>query len=314
MLEIIAATSVSFLAILLGFAFGKSTLFPANASTTLISYVFYLALPASLFLNCYLAPFSLFNWHYLSAYGTCTVLICLITFLWSFHLLKTNLATALINMMAVSQVDGAYFAIPVFLLIFGSSATAIPLIAIQNILFFTLIILLIELFARPFNAPFKQIVFSRIKKTFLTNPIILSSLLGFFLNFLQIPLPNKLHEYLNFFGTSASPVALFALGLSLPASLSALIRSHDNMMEMILLSMSKLLFYPMLAWMMGLLFRVPHTLLSPLVLLCAAPAATHNFIIATKYELNSQMQTNVIVISTLLGFFTINLFLYLLSI
>lgn len=322
MIKVLDATSILFLSILSGFLFGWFKIFKEGASSLLIRYVFFMALPAGLFLACYKAKFALFNLAYLSSYISSTVAVIIIFFILSKVVLKQKLNISFMNTMPVSQVDGAYFTLPLITLLFGSAASIIPLMAIQNIIFFTFIIFLIELSTnnsnesviKGKNKKLKYIKFigSKMLGVLFKNPIILASIAGFAFAGFAVPLDDRITKFLHYFGESSSPVALFSLGLSFSISIKHIWKMKKAQFEVGLLTFGKLIVYPLLAWLASTLFEVPHELKIPLILMCASPAATHNFIIANQYKLNDETQTNVIVISTILSFATINLLIYFL--
>ena len=178
-----------------------------------------MALPAGLFLACYRAKFSLFNLPYLSSYIAATIAVILIFFIISKYILKQKLNISFMNAMPVSQVDGAYFTIPLITLLFGSAATIIPLMAIQNIIFFTFIIFLIELSTNNNNEhkpkgknkknSYIKFIFLKMIGVLFKNPIILASIAGFAFAGFEIPLHDNVTHFLHYFGESSSPVALF---------------------------------------------------------------------------------------------------------
>ena len=63
------------------------------------------------------------------------------------------------------------------------------------------------------------------------------------------------------------------------------------------------------------MFGLQGNLLLALVLLCATPTATHNYIIANQYDLSEQVntQTFAVVLTTMLSFLTINIWIYFLA-
>ena len=322
MIKVLDATSILFLSILSGFLFGWFKVFKEGTSSVLIRYVFFMALPAGLFLACYKAKFSLFNLPYLFSYIGATITVIIVFFLISKFILKQKLNIAFMNTMPVSQVDGAYFTIPLITILFGSAASIIPLMAIQNIIFFTFIIFLIELSANNNNesksksknkkSNYIKFIFMKMIGVLFKNPIILASIAGFGFAGFEIPLNDNITHFLHYFGESSSPVALFSLGLSFSVSIKHVLKMKKAQFEVGILTFGKLIVYPLLAWFMSSLLSVPHELRVPLILMCASPAATHNFIIANQYKLNDEIQTNVIVISTILSFATINLLIYFL--
>ncbi len=217
--------------------------------------------------------------------------------------------------MSVTQSDGAYFAIPLLLLLTGSATAAIPLLFIQNIVFFTIFVSCIEYFYPHSNSETIPSII-KFKKIFLKNPIIISSFSGFILSYLHIKIPSSALHFIHFFAQSASPVALFSLGLSFCISLPALLNwkaiSKNEKYSLIIFTLGKSLLLPAAALAAGWAWGLSKEQLLPLVVVTACPAATHNYIVAHQYKLNESLQTNLTVLTTILSFFSIILFLNLL--
>lgn len=312
MLHIFSATSFLFITIITGFLFGRFKIFNPESSSTLIRFVFYLALPASLFLSCYQEAISLLNIKYILTYTCAQIIAIIIIFFVSRFMLKENNSSSFLNSLSVSGVNGAYFTIPLLMLVFGSAAAVIPIMFIQNVVFFTILVFCIDVFRLKTNHKklgLIKFIIDKIRSVLFKNPIILSSILGFIFSLSHIKIPLEVIKFLNFFGSASSPVALFALGLSFSASFSVAWKEHKDKKNIIVLTIGKVLFLPIIAWLLGVFFSLPKEYLLPLVLFCASPAAIHSFIIAHQYKLNEKVQTNVIVLSTIFSFFTTNLIL-----
>ena len=210
-------TFVLFFTIFFGLIMGYSKVFPKGSDKTFIHLVFYILLPLQLFLSCYLADTSELSLTYGLAYGGSMLVMIALTFIIFLKLLKdSNRVDVVLNSMAVTQVDGAYFAIPLFLLVFSSATFAIPLMAIQNIVFFTISVLIIELLQKKDLTKTSSVLFviKRVVKVLFTNPIILSSVLGFTLGSIKIPISGNISNAFSFLGKASAPVALFSIGLS----------------------------------------------------------------------------------------------------
>lgn len=314
MLAILNTTSILFVAILLGFLAGISGLFKRGNDQVLINYVFYIALPLNLFLACYHTKWQIFDPSYLLSYTLAMLVTIAGTYFISRKFLRVPVNASQINTLATSQVDGAYFTMPLFMLIFKSTALAVPLMLIQNILFFTGSLLLLQLCNEQNQRTenYLSFIFKRIWHVLLHNPLISLSLLGLILNFIHFPVPKLVISNAQFLASTASAVALFSLGMTCAFHINGL-KQLKQIIPLTILSFIKLLVFPFCAWLIALSFHLPHELILALVLLCASPAATHTYIIANKYESDAQVATFNVVITTLLSFVTINLWLYWLN-
>lgn len=308
-------TFVLFFTIFFGLIMGYSKIFPSGSDKTFIHLVFYILLPLQLFLSCYHADTSGLTLNYGLAYLSSVVIMMILTVIISFKFLKGSKVDGILNSMAVTQVDGAYFAIPLFLLIFSSAAFAIPLMAVQNIVFFTISVLIIELLQKKDLTKAGGILFiiKMVVKVSFTNPIILSSVLGFVLGSIKMPINDNINNAFAFLGKASAPVALFSIGLSCSYGLRKF-KIDYQVITIVVLTILKLLVFPLIALVFGLMFGLHGGLLLALVLLCATPTATHNYIIANQYDLSEQVniQTFVVVFTTILSFLSVNIWLYFL--
>ena len=230
--------------------------------------------------------------------------------------LKLDKLSSLVNTIASSQVDGAYFAIPLFLFVFSSASFVVPLQLVMNLVFFTVSLLVIDLvLLKDKSHSFMEhitFVVKRIVNVIFTNPLIFFSMLGLVLGLIHVPLPHKVEEFAGFIGRAASPVALFSLGLTCAFHLQ-IVNILKELRGLVVVNMLKLLLFPLIALGIGAVFKLPHTTLLALVLFCGSPSATHTYIIATKYKMKSMIATFSVVTTTMLSIISINLWLYLLN-
>lgn len=313
MMEVFNTTFVLFFTIFFGLIMGYSKIFPKGSDKTFIHLVFYILLPLQLFLSCYRTDTSTLSFNYGLAYVGSMLVMATFTFFITIKLMKGTKVDGVLNSMSVTQVDGAYFAIPLFMLVFSSAAFAIPLMAIQNIVFFTVSVLMIELLQKNSLSGTSSVTFviKRIIKVSFTNPIILSSVLGFIFGGLKVPINHNITHSFEFLGKASAPVALFSIGLSCSYGLRQF-KVDYQMLAICVLTVLKLLVFPLVALLFGLALGLHGNLLLALILLCSTPTATHNYIIANQHDLPEQVniQTFVVVFTTILSFLSVNMWMY----
>ncbi len=314
MLSIINTTSTLFITIFLGFLCGKVKLFKVGQDQTLINYVFYIALPLNLFLACYHATWHIFNPSYILSYAISMLIALFISYLLSINVFKQSIGGSIVNTLSASQVDGAYFTVPLFLLVFKTDSMAMPLMLIQNTVFFTFGIILLQIHyeSKSRKSNYLSFILGRLVHVISHNPVISLSLLGLVAGILKIKIPADILHTAKFLGDSSSAVALFSLGLTCSFYLYSFTKK-EQIYPLLSLSFIKLLVLPLISLIIGKLFKLDHQFLEALVLLTASPAATHTYIIAQKYNTDVEIATFNVVLTTLLSFFTINLWLYWLS-
>lgn len=314
MISILNTTSTLFITILLGILCGKFKIFKPGHDRILINYVFYIALPLNLFLACYHATSHVFNDLYLLTYVTSMLLSITISYFISQLVFKQNNAESILTTLAATQVDGAYFTIPLFLVIFNSDSLAVSLILIQNTAFFTLSLILLQINHEKRQSTNHFLIFAikRLLHVLFYNPIITLSLLGFAIGFLHIGIPIDIFHAIKFIGSSAPAVALFSLGLTCAFCMKNLTHK-DKIYPLAMLGFIKLLFAPLISLIIGKLLHLEHDLLLAVILLTASPAATHTYIVARKYDTDIEIATFNVALTTVLSFFSVNLWLYWLT-
>lgn len=313
MLAILNTTATLFIAIFIGMIVGKLGLFKKGDDQKLINYVFYIALPLNLFLACLHAKLAIFNPAYLSSYSLSMIVILVITWLIGKYLFKFTPIERQVSALSTTQVDGAYFTMPLFNLLFKSTALAVPLMFIQNVVFFTLGLILIQFHFEKNKPKQNHLIFAlkRTGKVFIHNPVISFAVLGLVFNLLHLKPYTPISNTMKFIGDTSSAVALFSLGLTCSFYLAEL-KNIANLIKLTTIAVIKLLIFPLIAWLIGRACGLTPELLLALVLLSASPAATHTYIIANKYQVDTSLSTFNVVITTILSFITINVWIYLL--
>lgn len=142
---------------------------------------------------------------------------------------------------------------------------------------------------------------------FLKNPLIISVFAGVALSFVKIDssLLESLRKTLAMLGTTASPVALFALGGFLYGRFL-----KKGLAEAFLISFLKIVAAPLVVFF-GLVYFYPAGNLGIFTLLASMPTAVTTFVIAEKFNLDKDLVGNSILISTILSFLAIPVVFFL---
>lgn len=194
----------------------------------------------------------------------------------------------------------AYLGIPVGKILFGSEGEvqATILSVIYLLLVLTLGIFLLEYFAN------KEGRLSLILKNIFKLPLFWSIIFGIIFSIFKIPIPGFLNSGLKMVADTASPVALFALGIFLSFHLL-----KERITLSLFLTFSKIFFLPAFFFFLFFLFgknvKTPEFAIS--ILQASMPLAITNFVLAEKYNLNKAIIANAIFFSTLFSLFEIPL-------
>ena len=292
------------LIVFIGYLSARFSLLSHESREQFTRLAFYIAMPCQLFFIFSKTPISkAINLHYILAYAFAVIIAGSVIFSISKFVLKKSLAESALNIMGSSLTNTAYFAIPLFILIFNNPSPVIPVLLFQLLIVTTLILIMIE---RDIN----EKIFKNILLIFVKNPIIISSIFGIVFSFYHIHIPVFFDKFLSILGRVASPLVLFALGQSLYFDLKKVVRKELN--EVLLLTITKLFILPALAFFIGkYVFILSNFWLSSLVIMSAMPTPKNMFIFAIKYKLDVKKASTVVAITTIISFVSLNILFYI---
>lgn len=131
------------------------------------------------------------------------------------------------------------------------------------------------------------------------SPVIWAMGVSFTMLFLGIPLPNALDRSLSFMADAASPIACFALGVSVKQTSFTF---HRNVIGSLLFRFGG---GYLIAWLATILFGITGMAQTVLIVAASLPSAMLTSILPLRYGLDNQYASMMVVISTLLGIVTI---------
>ncbi|WKV70278.1 AEC family transporter [Streptomyces sp. PCS3-D2] len=281
---------------------------PAAASKVFSDYAFLFAVPCYLFGNIYTSDLAtLFDRRSIGGYAAAaTIAAAAVALAVVARGLREPRDVAL-RVMAAVQVNTAYFAVPVFITVFGTAAPIFPILLFQVCVLSLVVIALMELGrSAPDGAgPGRRLY--RAAGTSLTTPLVLACNTGILLNLLSVRVPAVLLDGAAFVGNSASPVALFALGLHLGG---VGLRLRGTAREELALIGFKCLAFPLLTWTVcGPVFGVRGDWLAYLVLIAAMPTQQNLFIFAQRYGVGVDLSASVVIKTSLVSLVLLPLWL-----
>jgi malonate transporter and related proteins len=149
-------------------------------------------------------------------------------------------------------------------------------------------------------------------KGVVSNPMPWAILSGALASWLQIKLPAPVMQTLGLLADSASPVALFTIGAVLARSqmhASAGHAPHVPAVDYVPLALMKLILHPLLVLLVGsaaitLGLPLDRFALTVIVLVAALPSASNVSLLAEKFEANNGRIARIILVSTVLAFFS----------
>jgi hypothetical protein len=140
----------------------------------------------------------------------------------------------------------------------------------------------------------------------LANPLIIASFLGLLWSYLDWPIPLIAERSLSITTGMSLPLALFALGGGF-----SLARLRGDLVLAAMATGIKLLWMPLLATVLLLLFGVRGLDLHIGILMSASPAATATYIMAQQMSADAELAGSIVVMSTALSIISYSLILFL---
>ncbi len=133
------------------------------------------------------------------------------------------------------------------------------------------------------------------------NPLFLAIATGLAVSLLRLPIPRPIDEFLRLLGSSAGPVALFAIGVFVYRPGPVRIDAGGWLIVVI-----KLLIHPLIMWLVaGPLLGLAPVTVAIMTIVAALPAAGTAFLFAERNGGNVDRIASAILLSTALSFITI---------
>lgn len=299
MLPIFLKTLPFFAVIGLGYAAGRTRFFSAEATAYLTKFVFYFALSAMLFgFAANLSLASVFTWSFVFAYLLASSVVWLVVAavaLWRGSTREEAVFEAHTGVIG----NVGFLGIPMMSLLLGPAAVGpvLLVLAVDLIVFSSVLTMLITGLrsGRVSLATFRILAIGLV-----SNPMIVSVILGLLWGATGWSLPVPLNEFLTLLGAAATPCALFAIGASLAG------RSAERIEVAGWLSFAKLVLHPGAVAIAALwLFDVDPYAAGVMIAAAALPVAGNVFILAQHYGVAPQRVSTAILISTAVSVLTV---------
>jgi len=253
-----------------------------------------IALPCLMFNSLYTFDLSM-----ISTLGTipiigvcCGILMAIITFL-IFNLLKIDETKKWSLLTAVVIGNTGFIGFPVIMGIFGETGflRAVFFNLADNLMFVIIYTLLIV----KFNGEYRKII-----NKILHMPFIWGILIGLTFNIFNIPIGDVLSTTISYLGDITIPLILLTIGLSMQFD-----KIKEDLNLSLLATALKLFIYPIIALI--ILSIIPmNTFENNIILIQGGmPAAMVTLSLAIEFDLDTNLATNTIVISTLLSLITL---------
>lgn len=150
--------------------------------------------------------------------------------------------------------------------------------------------------------------FSVLLRRIVINPVIMSFALGQVLNLLSFQMPQMASEILGILGRASLPLALVAIGGSLEFN-----RKQWHLNESLIMSAMKLLFMPLLAFLLARFFGLEDAWIGTIVVGFSCPIAVSFFVISRSMGIEASRGAAIITTSTVAASITTGLIAALLQ-
>lgn len=301
MFDIFLKTLPFFALIALGYGAGRSGFFTEVATAWLTKFVFYFALSAMIFRFAANLPITeVFDGRFVAAYLWGTAFVYGIATIVAL-LRKRGLEEAAVEAQCAVIGNVGFLGLPMLILLLGERAIGpvMLVLSVDLIVFGSLIVILIT-GAR--DGRMSLGIFRTVGRGLVSNPMIVSIVLGLLWSALSLPIPAPMNDFLDLLGGAATPCALFAIGASLAS------KSAERMAVAGWLSFAKLVLHPLFVTIGALyLFHVNAYSAAVMIACAALPVAGNVYILAQHFGVAPHRVSASILISTILSVVTVSL-------
>ncbi len=284
-----------FLIVGLGYGFARCRLISAQVGQALSKFAFTVALPLLLFrVMSNITQMPTPDWRIAIAFfGSCFILFA-VSRLLAARFFRLDADGQTLFGMATVFSNNVQLGIPLTIALLGEGAlpSVAVIFSLNGFLMWTLVTVAIEL-GRAKSPSLRQTITRGIWQT-LKNPIVVGIIAGFLWSISTLSMPAALGKTISLLADAASPVALFAVGVSLTQfSLSETLRQSSA------ISVLKLLAQPLLVYGLGRAMELPLVSMQAAVLLAALPVGVNVCLMAEQFKSLEAASATSLLLSTL---------------
>jgi malonate transporter and related proteins len=284
-----------------GFVAGRLKLFDAAAAAAINRYVLLIAVPLLVFRLLARAPYQEFEWKLLLAFLLSELMAYSAGFLIARKVFARDVPEAVLLGLASCFANHLLFVLAIATILFGERAS-VPIVAIASVDAVTIYggtLMIMEAVARK-NTSSRLDLLMRFAK----NPAIAAIPVGLAFGLLDLGLPKGVDAFAAFVSQTASPCALFALGIVLsrqPAS------GRGEIGLPISISAIKLLLHPVAAWFAITGLAISAEWARPAMMVAASPSAAMAFVFALQYGVRVETIARTVFLTSVGSLLTVTL-------
>jgi hypothetical protein len=296
-----------------GWLAGRVGILGEASSEALNRFVYYVALPPLLFGAMVKAPVGeVFNGPFLAAYCGGVFLTFALAMIVATYAFPDRFACLSLHGLSAIFTNTGYMGIPLILTAFGPAGAppAIMSTIINASFVVGLATMLVELDIGRDSGKRPLALLKDVIVAVLKNPLVMAPFAGIALSVLGIKLPTAIDTFCTLIGASASPCALFAIGLFLVGKPIA-----GDLKEIAWVSLLKLVMQPAVTYVLAFqVLSMDPIWAKSAVILAALPTGTTLFVIGQKYGIYVRRATGIVLVSTVASVVTVSALLVLLKV
>ncbi|UTW55612.1 AEC family transporter [Kordiimonas sp. SCSIO 12610] len=308
MIEILTIIAPVFMLMILGYALGRTSLFPEGSSHILITFVWWVGIPSLLFRA--IASSELPSYSELTlvlGYYSALYLIYFSAFYIGKLIFTQSTAEAGVFGLSTCFANGAFIGIPIIDGAYGNEGVRMLLVLLS---FHTLTLIPITTFIVE-RAKTKGNSTGLIVRTFASirqNPILIALIIGLCWSAFHIPVPAWLDRFLAFPAQAAAPVGLFAAGMAL-----SYVKISGDLAQATASTFLKLIMLPIGAYIITKqVLDLPDIWVGTATLMGALPTGMIAYSFADKQGVAPRRAATTVLLSTALSAFTLSFLLFVL--
>lgn len=293
-----------FINIMLGYFIKKIKLIDAHTLKVMNNVTFKTFLPLLLFYNVYKTDLNGTINTKLMVFAPIAILIaCILATIVVVIIEKENKRRGVL-IQSIFRSNFVLFGLPVVISLFGEESAGITsmLIAVIVPMFNFLAVIVLEIF-RGGKINIKKIV-----QGIITNPLILSSMAGLILLFLNIKLPYFLERSISDISKIATPLALIILGGSFEFN-----EISNNIKQIIIGVFGKLVAVPLILVPIAIKLGFRNIELATLMIMLTAPTAVSSFTMAEQMDADGELAGQLVVFTSAISVLTIFIWIFVIK-
>lgn len=293
-----------FVNIMFGYFIKRIRLVDSNTLKIMNNVTFKTFLPLLLFYNVYKTDLDgTINKKLMIFAPTVIFIVCITTTILILMIEKENKRRGVL-IQAIFRSNFVLFGLPVIISLFGDESAGVTsmLIAVVVPIFNFLAVIILEIF-RGGRIDVKKIV-----KGIITNPLILSSMAGLILLFLNIKLPYFIEKSINDISKISTPLALIILGGSFEFN-----KVSGNIKQIFIGVMGKLIIVPIIFIPIAIKLGFRYIELATLMIMLTAPTAVSSFTMAEQMDGDGELAGQLVVFSSAASVFTIFIWIFIIK-